>query len=384
MKKSLITTLALATAMLLTACSGSGGGSYSQVDSMASNSLGVTAESAAGTGWFNGANKGYDSISNEYDYGYEEDYSDEYYEQSETESGTEVKSDEALLNQINEEKLVYRADLYIETMEFDTALQNLKSKISEYNGFIQNEDFRDGGHWDYYNSYRVNGERDYSLSVRIPTNKYEAFMSDMNGIGNVVRSNSNVENISQSYYNTKAYLESYQNQLNVLMGMYDKASTIEDMLTIESRISEVQAKILSLTTEIQSMDMDVAYSTIDVNLSEVIAYTERLDPESQRTFSGRISEAFTESYTNLVEFVQDLVIGIVYNMYTLIFIALVIIVVICIARRSNKKLKERKVTNSNNIKPTKPLASKKNRDKQSLERLMNSLEDGDSNNDKDK
>ena len=225
-------------------------------------------------------------------------------------------------------------------------------------------------------------ERDYSLSVRIPTSKYQAFMSDMKGIGNVVRSNSNVENISQTYYNTKAYLESYQNQLEVLMGMYNNASNIADMLTIESRIAEVQAKILSLTTEVQSMDMDVAYSTIDVNLSEVIAYTEKTDPESQRTFFGRISEAFTDSYSNLIEFAQDLAITIIYNMYTIIFIVIIIIVIRSIVKRRKRTPKERKVTNMKNIKHTKLNGSKKDSDKESLEKLMNSLENVEPDSDK--
>lgn len=376
MRKSLLAVLSLATAILLTACSSSGGTDYGAYDSISSNSSGVKVDSTFGTGLFNSDSGQYDQNENEYT------QNEDGYSQNEDDTKSDTKSDEVLLNQINEEKLVYRANLYIETMEFDSALQNLKSKISEHNGFIQNEEFMDGGHWDYYNSYRVNGERDYSLSVRIPTSKYQAFMSDMKGIGNVVRSNSNVENISQTYYNTKAYLESYQNQLEVLMGMYNNASNIADMLTIESRIAEVQAKILSLTTEVQSMDMDVAYSTIDVNLSEVIAYTEKTDPESQRTFFGRISEAFTDSYSNLIEFAQDLAITIIYNMYTIIFIVIMIIVIRSIVKRRKRTPKERKVTNMKNIKHTKLNGSKKDSDKESLEKLMNSLENVEPDSDK--
>ena len=153
MRKSLLAVLSLATAILLTACSSSGGTDYGAYDSISSNSSGVKVDSTFGTGLFNSDSGQYDQNENEYT------QNEDGYSQNEDDTKSDTKSDEVLLNQINEEKLVYRANLYIETMEFDSALQNLKSKISEHNGFIQNEEFMDGGHWDYYNSYRVNGER---------------------------------------------------------------------------------------------------------------------------------------------------------------------------------------------------------------------------------
>ena len=50
--------------------------------------------------------------------------------------------------------------------------------------------------------------------------------------------------------------------------MYNRTGTITEMLEIEARISEVQAEINSLTTKIQSMDMDVTYSTVTIDIEE--------------------------------------------------------------------------------------------------------------------
>ncbi len=107
-----------------------------------------------------------------------------------------------------------------------------------------------------------------------PTEKFEEFMSGGGEIGNVISRSSSAENISRVYNDVSVQIEALEKQQKRLLEMMDQANTIEDMIAVEDRLSQVQYELNSLKTHRQSMDTDVAYSTINVSLNEVRIYSE--------------------------------------------------------------------------------------------------------------
>ena len=259
----------------------------------------------------------------------ESDQVDSKYEDNENDDSDEnVDSTQ----QINYEKLVYEASISMETKEFDTAITNINDLVKEYKGFIENKDMNNNGYYDDYGNWVIT-YRNYYLTVRIPTNRFDEFNSAINAFGNVTNYNDKVTNISQRYYNRVAFLESYENQLEVLQDMYNRAETISELIEIEARISEVQGEITSITTEIQSMDMDVAYSTITLNVREVRDYTESYRGTQVR-YIDKVKAAFVNGFENFVEFLEDLSIFLIENMY---FLAIAAVIIIFIVKKRRKK-----------------------------------------------
>lgn len=320
--KLIVLGLCIALTMSLVGCSGSGG-SYSSDSTM--NSM-PSYDDSEGWSGLNGSYKGESAV-------------DDYYENGEYEE--EPTLPEHLTMQINQEKLVYRADISMEAKEFDSAVAALKQSVSSYGGIIQNENFSDDTPYDYYydsSSYRkISGYKSFSTTVRIPTEKFNQFMSGLNTIGHIKYSNSQVDNITQQYYNNTAYLESYQNQLEVLQNMYNQTGSISEMLEIEKRIAEVQAEITMLTTEIQSMDMDVAYSTISIRLDEVTEYSETSREESEKSFIVRVVDEFTQSCTDAVDAIKGFILWVVGNFWALIFWIAVIVLIIKLIKHKIRK-----------------------------------------------
>lgn len=101
-----------------------------------------------------------------------------------------------------------------------------------------------------------------------------------------------MDNISQRYYDTTAQIVALQIQEKNLLAMMEKCETIEDMITVEQRLSEVQYQFDSLQTTRQYMDMDVAYSYVNISVSEVMEYHRDSDKEKHFCRQAKEHDSF--------------------------------------------------------------------------------------------
>ena len=265
---------------------------------------------------------------------------------SESASGDATDTESAAAeNELNPEKLVYTASVELETKDFDAAVDQLNERLDEVGGIIQDENFYDDTPWEYYygiydgsTTRKVSGYKRLVTTVRIPTANLDAFLNDIGGIGHVTSSSSYVSNITQEYYRTKSYLESYQNQLDVLLGMYEQCETIDEMIAVEQRISEVQAKINQLTTRISSYDRDVAYSTVTITMNEVTEYSDTPREQEEKSFGEKVIERVINSWHTMLDVLEHLLYFIIDIMWLLIIIGIILTLVIVINRKHKKKL----------------------------------------------
>lgn len=233
-------------------------------------------------------------------------------------------------------KLVYTADISAETKEFDADLEALTKSIQKHGGYISGSNFSDS--WRYGRSY---GYRQQYITIRIPTENYTTFLSELRGIGHVTSTSDYVEDITQSYYSTKTTLESLNAQLEFLMNMYNEAETIEEMLEVRDRIVDVQNQIAILTNRIETMDNEVDYSTINYTLTEVVEYSDTTREAEEKTFGEKFKDAAVECWKNFVAFISGFVLFIMGNLWWILLVAIIVIVIIVVEKK-NKPKRERK------------------------------------------
>lgn len=237
-----------------------------------------------------------------------------------------------------EEKLVYHCDLEIETLDYPSTLTSIKDMISRYGGVIQSESESDSGHNWYYEGYRkTSGTMHNYLQVRIPSKDYENFLAELDGTGKIISKSTSVDNISQQYYDTTAQIEALQIQEKNLLTMLEKCETIEDMITVEQRLSEVQYELNNLQTSRRYMDMDVAYSYVNISISEVMEYRRDSEPVRNNTFFDRLGNTIRSTGRGFLSFLEGL-------LFLIIRLApyILIIAVICFVffRKKIKNLME--------------------------------------------
>lgn len=204
-----------------------------------------------------------------------------------------------------EEKLVYHCNLEIETLDYPATMTAIKTTITKYGGVIQSESESDSGHDWYYENYRkMSGTMHNYLEVRIPSKDYNHFLAELDGVGKVISKSTSVDNISQRYYDTIAQIEALQIQEKNLLVMLEKCETIEDMITVEQRLSEVQYELNNLQTTRRYMDMDVAYSYVNISISEVMEYRQDSEPVRRNTFTDRLKNTVLSTGRGFLSFLE--------------------------------------------------------------------------------
>ena len=183
------------------------------------------------------------------DYAYES-YAGESYAAEETAQmaeGEEYTADggstESALRAQDGQKIVYTGNLSIQTLEYDKSAASIRKKIKDAGGFSEAESERDNDYYWYNRSGGSGNTRYLNITARIPSEKFEDFINSLSGDGKVMSRSVNAENISQVYANKETYKKSLEKEQERLLEMMDKAQTIEEMITVESRLSEVERQL---------------------------------------------------------------------------------------------------------------------------------------------
>jgi hypothetical protein len=311
------------TASLLTACGSAK--SYST----ASSDMATSAYESASTTNAGIASSSYASES--YDYDVEEDSSD-----SSSSNQTQDLDSLTLL----EEKLVYYCDLEIETLDYDATMTSIKDAIKKYNGIIQSEDESDSSYnWYYENYQKTSGTMNNYIEVRVPSENYESFISELDGVGKITSKSTSIDNISQKYYDTTTRIEALQIQEQNLLAMMEKCETIDDMITVENRLSEVQYELNNLQTTKRYMDTDVAYSYVNISVTEVMEYHYTEEPVKQNTFLDRLKNTLVGTGKGFLSFLEGLLFLIIH---LLPYLALLAIIYLIFRKKINKIIENRK------------------------------------------
>ena len=211
---------------------------------------------------------------------------------------------------LTSEKLVYRGSLTIETLTYTETVANIRERIASYNGIIESE-YGTNNDRSWYRPDMGKGTSYMNMTVRIPTASFQAFMDDMEGTGKVTGRSVNVENISRQYADNAALIKALQTQEERLLEMMDKAETIEDMIAVEARLTDVQAQLNQKMSYQNRMDTDVNYSTVDLSIKEVLEYTPDPDIERRGTFAYRLQNTFKQTWKSFLNLLEGLLFGII-------------------------------------------------------------------------
>ena len=165
---------------------------------------------------------------------------------------------------INTEKIIYSADAQLETTTFDETVAAVTEMISAYGGFIESSSVNGAN---YYNKARgYTSLRSANYTIRIPSENFSSMMNALPTLGNVPFTNTYTENVTSQYYDVQARLTAYKTQETRLIEMMSVAETVEDIIKIEDRLTEIRYQIDSMQSRINNWDRRVNFSTIHLSV----------------------------------------------------------------------------------------------------------------------
>jgi len=228
------------------------------------------------------------------------------------------------------QKLIRTAWLTMETTSFDEAIQGLSALTEDFGGYFENSTVTN----------RKTGSRWAEYTVRVPADKYNVFLSQAGELCHLTRQEANQQDISEAYYDTAGRLKTQQIKLERLQALLAEATVMEDIITIESAISETEQAIDSLSGRLRHYDGKVDYATVYVNIQEV--YKLSNVEEVPETFGERLGNAFGNGVSNFVDSMEDLAVSFAYSWIWWLIFAVIVVAAIRVVRRKVKLPKRKK------------------------------------------
>ena len=223
------------------------------------------------------------------------------------------------------EKIIRSAGFTVKTTDYDADLQRIKDLTVEM-----------GGRVEYLSSSgdAASGQtRSASLTLRIPSQRLDSFLEGAQGIGTITNMTQEMEDVSDSYYDTQTRLKTQQEKLSRLQEMMKSAQDVSDLIEIESAIADAQYYIDRYTGTLKSYDSRVDYSTVRVSVRET-----RITETKEVSLGERIVTGIGDSFREFGWFMEDMLIFMASALPWLMALAIVaFVIVLLIRRRKNRK-----------------------------------------------
>lgn len=262
---------------------------------------------------------------------YEESYSEDAAEMETTTASTGERkeiSEDAGKSEYSQ-KLIRNYSFSFQTTDFEKSLKYIEDQVSKYKGYIQES-----------NTYG-SSKKSSSMTIRIPSKNADAFLAETGQIGEIIQKSESTEDITLKYYDTKSRLESLNTQHDRILELLGKAESLEDVVTLEQHLSDIEYQIDSYGSQIKVYDNLVDYVTVSIELREV----SQIQVVEEDTFWQKIVKGLSQNTVDVLEgisiFILFLVTGIPYFLILGIIIAIIVKVIKKIRKkRANKKQKQ--------------------------------------------
>jgi uncharacterized protein DUF4349 len=148
-----------------------------------------------------------------------------------------------------------------------------------------------------------------SVVVRIPSDRFEAALQEMRGLGEVKRETVAGEDVGQEFVDLEARLRNLHAQEAVLLRLFDDAASVADTIRIQNELAGVQLEIERLEGRLRYLQDQTELATISVSLSE-----------EGVSAPGRFGGAFERAIDGLLAVVSGLVVFVGYALPILLLL----------------------------------------------------------------
>jgi hypothetical protein len=155
-----------------------------------------------------------------------------------------------------ERKLIKRASVRIRAENLEIADASVSGLLEKHNAYAASTNIEEN--YRYY-------------SLRVPAQNYDIFLVEMNIMGRLLQRYESTEDVTLRYYDLEGRLSTKKELLKTFQSYLGRAKNIEEILAVESRISELQYDIEGTGIQLRNLANQIDYSTIDLTISVPVA-----------------------------------------------------------------------------------------------------------------
>ena len=242
------------------------------------------------------------------------------------ENGKETANSADTENGQSSRKLIRTFNLDAETTDFDNLVTQLQQETQNLGGYVESS-YVNG------NSYYTENSRYASLTLRIPKDKTDDFLGTVGEMANVTSRSENVEDVTLTYTDLKSHVEALQAEQEQLMKLMEQAKTVEDTMSIQSRLTDVRYELESYMSQLKVYDNQVDYDTVNISIQEVKNET----PTGELSIGQKMLNGLENSLRAIAESAKNLCIWFVASIPYFVILFAVIFAVVSIIKKIRKK-----------------------------------------------
>ena len=182
-----------------------------------------------------------------------------------------------------------QAEIKVDSLE--PAIRQVEALARKVGGFIANSSIQSG----------EGQRRRATLQIKVPAARYEQAMSGLAGIGKLVSSTTDAQDVGEEYVDVTARMSNARRLEERLVTLLaTRTGKLEDVLMVERELARVREEIERFEGRLRYLRSNVAVSTLAVTLAEP-------GPVVGEPGSNPIVEAFKQAWRNLVSVAAALV-----------------------------------------------------------------------------
>jgi hypothetical protein len=264
-----------------------------------------------------------------------------YMEEPEYDAGTGSSGDSlnAGQNDLSARKIIMTASVQFETTAYDEFMSEMNACVARFGGYAESTETHGGGVW---SSAAYNRSAD--LTIRVPADRYDEFMSAVSGLGALTYRSESREDVTMSYVDIESHIRALETEYDALLEILSKAESLDDVILLQSRISELNYQMDSYKSQLRKYDDLISYCTVHIYVNEV--WRESVPNARTITFGERIVLGLKDNLKDIGEGFENFAVWFVTSLPYLLIWAVVIAAAVLIIRaivKRHKKKKEQKL-----------------------------------------
>ena len=157
-------------------------------------------------------------------------------------------------------KIVRTSNIRIEVDDYFLSSQKVEAYAKKYAGYVSQSDAR-ASH---------DSKHSGTVTIRVPEIHFDAVIAELSLLGNIKSKNVNGQDVTEEYIDLQARINNSMAHEERLLGMYDEADNVNEMMQVERELNRVREQIERWEGRLRYLNNKVDMSTITVNLYEPV------------------------------------------------------------------------------------------------------------------
>ncbi|MFD9656106.1 DUF4349 domain-containing protein [Streptomyces mirabilis] len=154
--------------------------------------------------------------------------------------------------------IIRTASLTLQVKDVPKALDSARTAAVDAGGYVGNETTtRDGG-----------GRERTRAVLRVPTDRYDAVLSSLEGTGKVVERTAKAEDVTDQVVDVESRVKSQRVSVARVRELMDQATKLSDVVALEGELSSRESDLDALLAQQASLKDRTGLATITLSLSE--------------------------------------------------------------------------------------------------------------------